>query len=220
VSRLLTISSPDTTVTALPFQAEIDSIDLTLQAGFNPQLLLGATIFDNLGKIAAGTFLDLPSVSAALSYVIGVNASCDSVSSQDAVHGGLTNIVPSVVFDAGLFAEAGIGNGQNYSLGEIKTYQFTNYTIPLSTVCLSFDATASTFGPATNAATATGSNGPKLTSAAITLKNPIMKTVLPTCSIRYSIYYPRQIAEAAEDIARTPLTPWADLKSTPIIVVV
>lgn len=134
-------------------------------------------MFDNLGEIAAGAFLDLPSVSATLSYVTGVNASCDRVSSRDAVHGGLTNIVPSVVFDAGLFAEAAIGDGEGYSLGVVQSYQVTNYTIPLSTVCLSFDAAASTFGPATNPATTTASNGPKSTSAARNLYNPIAKLV-------------------------------------------
>jgi hypothetical protein len=169
--------SSDTAITALPFQAAIDSIELTLEAGFNPQLLLGATVFDNLGEIAAGAFLDLPSLSATLSYVTGVNASCDSVSSQDAVHGGLTNIVPSAVFDAGLFAEAAIGNGEDYSLGVIKSYQVTNYTIPLSTVCLGFDAAASTFGPAANPATTTTSSGLKSTSAAGKLHNPIAKMV-------------------------------------------
>jgi hypothetical protein len=149
-----------------------------LKAGFNPELLLGATVFDDLGEIGAGVFLDLPSVSAVLSHVTGVNASCDPVSSRDAVPGGLTNIVPSVVFDAGLFAEAAIGNGQGYSLGEIQTYQFTNYTVPLSTVCLSFDATASTFAPAVNpATTTTRSNGPKSTSAAMALVNPVTKMV-------------------------------------------
>jgi hypothetical protein len=150
---------------------------LTLKAGFNPQLLLGATVFDDLGEIGAGAFLDLPSVSAALSYITGVNASCDPVSSKDAVHGGLTNIVPSVVFDAGLFAEAAVGDGLGYSLGEIQSYQFTNYTVPLSTVCLSFDATASTFAPAINPATTTRSNGPKSTSAATALVNPVTKMV-------------------------------------------
>jgi hypothetical protein len=151
-----------------------------LKTGFNPQLLIGATVFGNVGEIAAGVFFDLPSVSATLSYIENVNASCDDVgnSGQKPIPGGLTNIVPSVVFDAGLFAEAAIGNGE-YSIGEVRTYQFTNYTLPLSTVCLRFDPTASTFAPATNpaTATATGSHGAKPTSAAVVLVNPVTKMV-------------------------------------------
>jgi hypothetical protein len=154
-----------------------------LEAGFNPQILLGATVFDDLGEIAAGTFLDLPSLSATLSYVTGVNSSCDPVSSQDAVHGGLTNIVPSAVFDVGLFAEAAVGIGGDSSLGVIQSYQVTNYTVPLSTVCLNFDAAASTFGPAahpaTTTASTTASRGPNLkpASAAGSLHNPIAEVL-------------------------------------------
>jgi hypothetical protein len=151
-----------------------------LEAGFNPQILLGATVFDDLGEIAAGTFLDLPSLSATLSYVTGVNASCDPVSSQDAaVHGGLTNIVPSAVFDVGLFAEAAVAIGGDSLLSVIQSYQLTNYTVPLSTVCLNFDTAASTFGPAAHPATTTALRGlnPKPASAATNLYNPIVEVL-------------------------------------------
>jgi hypothetical protein len=175
----LHFSSPDTKITALPFQAELESIDLTLHAGFSPQLLLGATVFDNLGSIGAGVFFDLPSISATLSYVTGVNSTCDPIdpSSPDLIPGGLTNIVPSAVFDVGLIAEAAISDF-NVTIGAVTTYELASYAPTLPTACLAFDTKASTFAPATAKATATaiGPNGPKSGGAA-SLVNPITKTV-------------------------------------------
>jgi hypothetical protein len=157
---------------------------LTLHTGFTPQLLLGATVFDGLGSIGAGVFFDLPSISATFSYVTGVNSTCDPVdpSSPDLIPGGLTNIVPSAVFDVGLIAEAAISD-LDYSIGVVTTYELASYAPTLPTACLAFDARASTFAPATAKATATAtattasSSGPKSTSGATILVNPITKMV-------------------------------------------
>jgi hypothetical protein len=154
-----------------------------LHTGFSPQLLLGATVFDDLGSIGAGVFFDLPSISASLSYVTGVNSTCDPVgpSSPDLIPGGLTNIVPSVVFDVGLIAEAAISDF-DLTIGAVTTYELASYAPTLPTACLAFDTRASTFAPATARATATatattlGSSGPKSSGATI-LVNPITKMV-------------------------------------------
>ena len=166
----------------IPFQTEIDSLALTLGTSFSPELLLGISVFDDHGSIGAGVYFDLPSVSASISEVTEVTYDCEpAANSSRERFGSLVNIVPSMAFDVGLIAEAELHDFY-YTVDDRQLYQALQTSLPLPTQCLSFDAHAKTFGPATNTATATGlgtstANGGKPTSGAATFSNPCARMV-------------------------------------------
>lgn len=170
------LTSSGSTIRALPFQAEVDDIELILTTGFVPELLAGISFLDNHGTIGVGVYLDLPSISAEVKQVAHVDAKCEPISNNSDVNGvlgdifgSLTNIIPSVEFDFGFYEQAEV-HALDETLGEFETWQAFGYQQTLSTACLSFDAHHRTFGPAANTVSVTGSgtataSGPRMTSA-------------------------------------------------------
>ncbi len=132
----------ETQITALPFQAAVDSVNLTIGAAFTPQLLLTIGILDNSISASAGAFLDLPKISATVSKVNHVNESCDPISpnedAKDYSFDSLTQIIPKVDADIGVLAKV------DEKLSGIKPeglrYTAWNKTWTLPTACFSFDA--------------------------------------------------------------------------------
>lgn len=174
----LTPHSPDTKISAIPFQAEFDSISLTASTSFTPELLLGISVFDGLGSAGAGIFFDLPTVKATVSQVAHVNAKCDPIANasaagdiSDDIFGTLTNIVPEVKFDVGLVAQAELRGGL-VDLDDKWTAAQTAFMLP--TACISFDASAKTYGAA---ATSSMSTSPKKNAATTGIVNPVMGIV-------------------------------------------
>ena len=165
-------------ITALPFQSTIDSINLTASVAFNPQLLLTIAVLDNQGSISAGAFLDLPKVTAQVSQVTQVDDKCNPVNSSSAggtakgvegfVFQSLTNIVPSLEIDAGVIADAHLRAGK-FEIDDQAVYTAFSTSAALPTACLAYDTAAKTYGPASAAlatATATGASKSKSKSAA------------------------------------------------------
>lgn len=162
---MLTPHSPDTKISAIPFQAEFDSISLSVSTSFTPELLLGISVFDDHGSAGAGVFFDLPTVKATVSQVAHVDSKCDPVANastggdiSDDIFGSLTNIVPEVDFDVGLVAQAEV-HAFAYTLNNVAKWTAVQTAFTLPTACISFDARAKTFGSAAVSATATGGAG-------------------------------------------------------------
>ena len=168
-------------ITALPFQSQIDSLNLTTSIAFNPQLLLTVSILDNDGSISAGAFLDLPKISATVAQVDHVDAKCNPTNATDSsrnyIANSLTNIIPSVEMDVGVIAEAMLKAGEFY-VDDQAVYTAFSTDFALPTACLSYDAAKKTYGPpATSSshgsASASGSASKGKSGASMRAENPI-----------------------------------------------
>ena len=148
-------------LTALPFQAQIDNLTLSLSVGFSPQLLLTANVLGKLGDISAGAFLDLPKITATFSQVDHVDDKCNPTNNTDTykefLHNSLTNIVPSVELGVGVLADARVDIPDVPVVEDDATHSIFSTGYPLPTACLSFDKAKKTYGAA--AASATGKGG-------------------------------------------------------------
>lgn len=192
-SNLIILSSGDTTITALPFQAAFNDIALTLSAAFTPKLLMGISVFDGDGTAGAGAFLSLPSVSATVAQVANVNSKCEpeAVSSNnndtsaldgalEDIFGSLTHLTSEVDLAVGAVGEAKIQAG-NFGLGDSVSHTFWSTGFPLPTACFSFDAAAKTFGSPASTASATGkpkasagaASGDSSSAASLGRENPL-----------------------------------------------
>ncbi|KAI9710034.1 MAG: hypothetical protein M1828_002222 [Chrysothrix sp. TS-e1954] len=142
-------------LSAVPFQSQINDIDLTVSLGFSPQLLLTVSAFENHGHVNVGAFLDLPRLSTKLSQVDHVDDECnptnDTDSFKDFVNNSLTNIVPSVDLGIGVLAGVKLDVPDVPELDASHTIFSTGY--PLPTACLKFDEANKSYGAAKSANT-------------------------------------------------------------------
>ena len=151
----------DTKFNAIPFQSQVNSINLTVFAAFNPQLLLTISILDRDAEISAGAFLDLPKLSATIAQVNHVDEKCNpanksSSSSSDKIKefadDSLTNVIPKVEFGVGVLVNAQLDvPAFTADIGAETTLASTGY--PLPTTCMSYDGKAKTYGAAVAANT-------------------------------------------------------------------
>ena len=155
--------SDGTSISAVPFQANLGSLVMTANLAYQPQLLLGISVFDNHAFAGAGASFDLPSISAVVSQVDGVNDKCEPLTGSNSnngdigkILGNLTHIVASVVVDVVLIAEASASAGdiQN-SQSDVHTPWNTSWALP--TACLSYDKNHQTYVPASVTTTSTAS---------------------------------------------------------------
>ncbi|KAL9066955.1 MAG: hypothetical protein Q9161_007199 [Pseudevernia consocians] len=153
----------DTNVTALPFQATLPNLALNAVGGFKPQLLLGISFFSGKGTAGAGIFLDAPVLTSTISTVSHVDSKCENVTNSavangiiDDVFDTLTHIDASVNVGLGLVAQAELDVGE-YSFKDNAPYNLAETSFALPTACMSFDAGAKSYGPASATSSATGS---------------------------------------------------------------
>ncbi|KAL8794368.1 MAG: hypothetical protein Q9195_003066 [Heterodermia aff. obscurata] len=160
----------DTTITALPFQAAVNDIALTLSAAFTPELLMGISVFDGAGTVGAGAFLDLPKISATVAQVANVNSKCEPEAvpaNNDTGLGGalddffnsLTHLTSEVELAVGVVAEEEVHAGVLFTQVAVTSYTAFSTDFPLPTACFSFDAAAKTFGSPTTSNSASGTPG-------------------------------------------------------------
>ena len=181
------MQSPNTKITALPFQSAVDNIGLTVTAGFQPQLLLGVSVLGHDATAGLGVFFDLPKISATVEQVTHVNSKCDKVTNSNTANGiandiynSLTHVYGGVEFDIGLLAQANLNVG-GHTFNENGSWPVLSTAFPLPTACISFDSKAKTYGAAgttAGAPTGTGSAGQaghQKSGAALTLCSPIQK---------------------------------------------
>lgn len=163
-------------MTALPFQAQLPDVSLTVAGGFIPQLLVGVSFFGGDAIAGAGIFLNAPSITTTFSTVSHVNSKCENVTNNaiandvinDIFH-TLTHIDASVDLQLGVTADAQVSLG-DYIVKDDKPYAVLDKSFSLPTGCISFDGSAKTYGPAPTS-TSTKVPGPK--SGASAISNPL-----------------------------------------------
>lgn len=176
--------SPDAKIAATPFQASLDSVNLTLSTAFTPELLLGISVFNGHGEAGAGVFLDLPTVKATVSEVAHADSDCNPAgnSSSEGNHvvedlfDRLTNIVPEIDLDIGLVAQAEVHAGA-FRVREIDKFTVASKHFTLPTACLSYDAQAKTFGAPTATSSGNKDGDIKKSTAGEGLTNPFAEAV-------------------------------------------
>ena len=186
----------DTVVTPLPFNTNAIGLNLTIFAGFKPQLELGMTILDGIGAIGAGVFLDIPSLKTQVFDVDKVHTNCEGPTNSTRNNtisntiGNFTNVIPSANFDFGFQVEGALQLGE-WAVTAQSIWPEAGREVALPTKCLAFDKSASTYEAATvlvtsksttmtststtTISTATGSvtgNKPKQTGGAAGIENP------------------------------------------------
>ncbi|KAK0312156.1 hypothetical protein LTR01_003070 [Friedmanniomyces endolithicus] len=130
-------------ISMLPFNYSASKLSLSLTAGFNPALVLSASVkvadVDVSGGI--GVYLDLPVLSAQIKTLTNMTADCTAPApgSNAALYGSLVNVLPSYDVGAGVLWELGVSlpGGLDYSFGGQP--ELLNYTRVLPTVCLAYD---------------------------------------------------------------------------------
>ncbi|KAB8293902.1 hypothetical protein EYC80_009378 [Monilinia laxa] len=145
-------------VTALPLTSTDPSITLNLSLSLHSELLLGVNILSGTGSISTGAFLDLPTLSVAISQLSSVDQYCNpsnSSSSSSSSSSPLTsppnlenlhlfpsliNIVPKADIALGLHAQAQLSIPEiNFQEEVGTTAMVAEARWALPTVCLSFD---------------------------------------------------------------------------------
>ena len=152
----------DSTITALPLQAGVNDISLTLSAAFRPEILLGISVLNGHGTAGAAIALNLPRVEAKISQVANVDHLCNPLNSsnnnlQNDNFTSLTNIVPKAELDLELIAQAEVRAG-TFRIDDQAAYTALVKDFALPTACFSYDAAKKTFATA-EAAVQTGKNG-------------------------------------------------------------
>ncbi|KAK1811108.1 hypothetical protein LTR12_014540 [Friedmanniomyces endolithicus] len=130
-------------ISMLPFNYSASNLSLSLTAGFNPALVLSASVsvadIDVSGGI--GAYLALPVLSAQINTLTNMTADCTAPApgSNAALYGSLVNVLPSYDVGAGVLWELGatLPGGLDYSFG--GQTELLNYTRVLPTVCLAYD---------------------------------------------------------------------------------
>ena len=164
-------------LSALPFQSQIDNVNLTISVGFSPQLLLTANVLGKDGDISAGAFLDLPKLTATFSQVDHVDDKCNPTNDTDTykefLTNSLTNIVPSVELGVGVLADARVDIPNLVVEDKDVVVPITSTGFPLPTACLSFDKAKKTYAAA---AATTGKGGAKSDAAGLRYDDRLLGT--------------------------------------------
>ncbi|KAL8787471.1 MAG: hypothetical protein Q9195_007763 [Heterodermia aff. obscurata] len=139
----------ESTLTPLPYTSTTGDLDMSLELSFRPKFDFAISATPALdGDMTA--YFDVPKLDVQVSQVHNVTASCDAASPslpKDQIYGNLTNVVPSIGFDASVI----------FSADEVIEHQssrpFTEdiYAKNLSTACFEFDPAKKTLGPAAQA---------------------------------------------------------------------
>ena len=134
-------------MTALPLQASVGDLALTLSAAFTPELLLGISLFSSgAGSAGVGVQLNLPKLDVEIKPVENVDHKCNPLkktSDANTLRGdnftSLINVIPKVELDLELVAQAEIKAGA-FSVNDDKAVTVLRKEFALPTTCLSFDA--------------------------------------------------------------------------------
>ncbi|TVY85315.1 hypothetical protein LSUE1_G000192 [Lachnellula suecica] len=143
--------SDNAQISAIPLSASSPSIALTLGLGLRAELDLGINILSGDGSMAAGAFIDLPSLTVTISNLAGVNKQCEPITNITTadqilshVFPNLTHIVPEVGINIGLQVGAALNIADVHtSIGSQTVLAGTTFTMP--TACLSYDASNKAF---------------------------------------------------------------------------
>ena len=124
---------------------------MSLELSFRPKFDFAITATAALdGDMTA--YIDVPKLDVQVSQVQNVTSSCDAVASaasvpKDQIFGNLTNVVPSIGFDASVIFSA----QEVFEHQSSRPFAADFYAKNLSTACLAYDPAKKTLGPAAQA---------------------------------------------------------------------
>ena len=146
---------------------------MSLELSFRPQFVFEVDVLtDEAASVDVNTYFDVPKLDVQVTQVHNANSTCDPAPSSlaaDQVFKNLTNVIPSIGFDASVtFTEEVLGGTDD------QPFNKSWIALNLSTACLAFDPAAKTLGPAAQAKSSQvnasgGTNIEAYTSAAILL---------------------------------------------------
>ena len=158
VPRLIhPLSSSESTITPIPFQASTASVNLSLSLAFQPELSIDVTLSSSFAQ--AGIALDLPSFDVEISPVSSVDSNCESDPTKY-VFSDLTHIVPNVAINVSFLATAGLDIA-DIAGGKKTSYGLAGTAFSLPTACLSFDLANGVFTTPTVPTTTAAASGAK-----------------------------------------------------------
>jgi len=133
-----------TTVEALPFNANASDIELTLKAGLRPFMPIGISFFDDKLEVLGGPFIDLPYISTTITQLAtsNVNENCETGKGQsnakfNEAFKNLTHIEAELGMEVGFEFEA----TADLLFDVTKRFNYTIWTTAsqLPTACLAFE---------------------------------------------------------------------------------
>ena len=166
-------TSNQSTLTPLPFTSTTGDLEMSLELSFRPQFLFSVDVLSDVAaSVDVNTYFDVPKLDVEVTQVHNANSTCDpgpSSLAADQIFTNLTNVIPSIGFDASVtFTEEILGGKDDQPFNKSWT------ALNLSTACLAFNPAAKTLGPAAQAKpsqvnASSGTNVEAYTSAATLL---------------------------------------------------
>lgn len=122
---------------------------MSIELSFRPKFDISISATGAIeGDMAA--YLDVPKLDVEVSQVHNVTSSCDAASPsvpKDQIYGNLTNVVPSIGFDASVIFSA----NEVFEHQSSRPFAHDFYAKNLSTACLAYDPAKKTLGPVAQA---------------------------------------------------------------------
>lgn len=173
-----------TTITAIPFQANVSDIEMTMQIALRPHIEIGFSFFDSVLLLEGGVFLDLPAANVTITQLATAqyDSNCESNGTDiadakfDKVFQNVTHIVPDVGFAVGLDFNAIVDIPDVPNIKTGTSLALTTTTIAMATECLAYQtsaasgqafATASVVAKKVNGASGRGVDGFTSVTAAL-----------------------------------------------------
>lgn len=142
--------SNDSVLTPFPFTATTGDLEIGIELSFRPSVTFVASVgvADSHGTVQLIVSLDVPKLDVEVQQIHNVTSNCASAQAStpsNQVYQNLTQVVPSIGFDAfEIFTEKASVLG--VSLGSDNQDFQQNSTSNLSTTCYFFDAAKQTLG--------------------------------------------------------------------------
>jgi hypothetical protein len=138
------IGFPGTTISALPFEANVADIELSIQAAFRPRIPFGFSFLDDIVDVGVGVYLDMPSINTTITQLAtsAVNATCDTAPGKnttfESAFKDLTHIESDISFAVGVDAKAVAKVGIIKNQEAYTSLPLFETSRPLATACLAF----------------------------------------------------------------------------------
>ncbi|KAK3166836.1 hypothetical protein OEA41_009961 [Lepraria neglecta] len=146
------------TLTPLDLTSTTGDIDMALELSFRPAVSFQIDLFDGYGASAnASAYVDVPKLDVQVKQVHNATSSCDPAPASlpaAQVYANLTNIVPSIGFDAFAVAAETELIFLNQHQGYNKSWTIHNF----STACVQYSAAKKTLGPPSKSGSTTSTH--------------------------------------------------------------
>ena len=150
--------SNQSTLTPLDLTSTTGDIDMALELSFRPAVSFQIDLVDGYGANAnASAYVDVPKLDVQVKQVHNATSSCDPAPASlpaAQVYANLTNIVPSIGFDAFAVAAETELIFLNQHQGYNKSWTIHNF----STACVQYSAAKKTLGPPSKSGSTTSTH--------------------------------------------------------------